>query len=108
MCHTRLSIGIPISTSFARASALNKANAEWFFENLRTVVDRLKPSACDIWNVDQTSVTTVHNTDPVIARNSFKQIRSLTFQKRGCLVTLTVSTTGSCVPLLFSVFKYLL
>ena len=54
----------------------------------------------DIWNMDETGVTTVHRPDRVVARQGFKQIGSLTSAERGTLVTLAcaVSATGKSIP----------
>lgn len=63
---TRLSIQTSRATSLARASDFNKTNVELFFKNLRTVMDGLKTSAGDVWNVEETGVTTIHKPDRVL------------------------------------------
>lgn len=73
--HPRLSLR---ATGLARASAFNKTNVDLFFTKLKTVIDRLKTSACDNWNVDETGIT-AHKPKRVIARRDFKlHIRRIT------------------------------
>lgn len=52
-----------------------------FLKNLKTVMDQIKPSASDMWNVYETGITTTYKLDRVIARKGFKQIGRITPQE---------------------------
>jgi hypothetical protein len=54
----KLSIRTPQATSLGRATSSNKHNAEMFFANLGKVYDKYKFQCQDIYNVDETAVTT--------------------------------------------------
>lgn len=71
-----------------------------FFDNLTTAIKRLKVGPADIWNVDETGVTTVQKPDRVIGRKGFRQIGKMTSGERGTLVTvaLSISAAGTFIP----------
>lgn len=98
-----LSIRSPQATSLSRATSFNKHNTSLFFNNLRIVYHRLKLSPGDIWNVDETGVTTVHTPNRVVARRGVKQLGKMTSGERGTLVTVAVavSALGNAIPPLF-------
>ena len=63
-------------------------------------------AAKDIWNIDETGLTTVHKPPKVLADKKARQVEQVTSAERGVLVTMIgcVSASGGTVPplLIFS------
>lgn len=70
---------------------------------MKTVYQRYNLSPGDIWNVDETGLTTAHVPNRVIARRGIKNLGKMTSAERGTLVTVAVaiSAVGNMVPPFF-------
>lgn len=81
-----------------------------FFTLLKDVIERFKIEPQNIWNMEETALTTEHNPKRVIAEKGTTSVCSMTSGERGTLVTLAlaVSATGSTAPpfFIFPLVKY--
>ncbi|XP_053373461.1 uncharacterized protein LOC123566172 isoform X1 [Mercenaria mercenaria] len=98
--HKSLSARIPEATSLSRSTSFNKTNVGEFYEKLITVIDKNQLKSHQIYNADETGITTVQKPRSIIATKGTKQVGAMTSGERGTLVTtcLAVSATGNMVP----------
>lgn len=93
----------PEATSLSRATAFNKTNVQEFFEKYKQILQRKEFQPHQIWNVDETGLSTVHVPPKIFASKGAKQVGNMTSGERGTTVTLiaAINAAGNTVPPLF-------
>ena len=71
-----------------------------FFDNLESIREKHNFDDGDIWNMDETALTTVHKPPKVIAERSARQVGQVTSAERGILTTMiaAVNAAGGFIP----------
>ena len=98
-----LSLRMPEATSLSRSTAWNKQTKYEFFSNLHDVRSRHDYMPHNIYNVDETALTTVQKPVRVVAAKGSKQVGRMTSAERGALVTACccVNAIGNAIPPFF-------
>ncbi|XP_065312773.1 uncharacterized protein LOC135922302 [Gordionus sp. m RMFG-2023] len=97
-----ISLRTPEATSIARATNFNMKMVDLFF-NYLTVTRENNFLPCDIYNMDETGLTTVQRPNKVIARKGEKQVVAITTSECGTLMTLAIAVNalGNSIPPMF-------
>ena len=75
------------SYKLEKRNKLQHSNVIAFFDNLINVLNKHKFQPTNIWNMDETGLTTVHRPPKVIAERKVRQVGQVTSAERGVLVT---------------------
>ncbi|XP_039300200.1 uncharacterized protein LOC120355656 [Nilaparvata lugens] len=95
-----LSLRTPEPTSLARMTAFNKHTVGVFFNKLEEVIKRYNFRPNEIFNLDETGVTTVPRSEKIIGKKGCKQVGQVTSRERGELVTQVaiICSNGNALP----------
>lgn len=95
-----LSLRKPENTSAARIRALNAENINQFFENYRDVLKKYRFKSSQIYNFDETGLSTVVQSSKVLARRGQKQVGQFAAAERGSQITFGgfISAQGGFLP----------
>ncbi|GBP12707.1 hypothetical protein EVAR_10346_1 [Eumeta japonica] len=87
----------------SRSTSFNRTNVNAFFEKYQGLLQRHEFSACRIWNMDETGVTTVQKPNKIVGACGQKQVGAITSAERGTLVTLACAAkaAGNFIPPMF-------
>lgn len=98
-----ISIRKPEATSIHRITAFNKTEVHRFYQLLEEIMARFKFQPKNIYNCDETGISTVQEPGKVLATKGQKRVGSITSWERGKNVTLlcAMSAAGGYVPPMF-------
>lgn len=100
MRHPEISLRQPEAVSAARAMAFNRPQIQTFFDTLEMTLEKEKIDVKRIYNMDESSLSTVQRLPKIFAKTGRKQVGSLTSAERGQHVTCVccMNAIGNFVP----------
>ena len=72
--HPQLSIRTPEATSLGRATCFNSVNVSLFVNNLAGVLEKHNFVSSDVYNMDETGITTAQKPSKIVAAKGTKQV----------------------------------
>lgn len=103
--HPTLSLRRPESTSLLRSTGFNKDRVDEFFENYCSLLEKYSFKAEQIYNLDESGITTVMRPPRVVAEKGRKQVGQISSAERGELVTFVgiINAAGRALPPIYVV-----
>lgn len=98
-----ISVRKPEATSVNRITAFNKEEVQLFYRLLGDLMDKYKFTPNNIYNCDETGISTVQDPGKILAPKGMKRVGSITSWERGKNITLlcAMSAAGGFVPPMF-------
>ncbi|XP_030037458.2 uncharacterized protein LOC115452977 [Manduca sexta] len=103
MARNNISVRKPEATSINRITAFNKEEVQLFFKLLEEIMEKHKFLPKNIYNCDETGMTTVQTPGKILATKGQKRVGSITSWERGKNITLmfAMSAAGGFIPPMF-------
>lgn len=103
MARNNISIRKPEATSINRITAFNKTEVSLLFELLGQMMEKHRFVAKNIYNCDETGISTVQTPGKILATKGQKRVGSITSWERGKNITMlcAVSSAGGYIPPMF-------
>ena len=93
--HPDISLRKPQGTSINRAVSFNKQNVEEFFKIYKDILEKQSFQARQIWNMDETGITTVQTPCKILAKSGKRSVGKIVSAERGQLMTVIVSCSAA-------------
>lgn len=98
--HPEISLRTPEPTSMARCQGFTKEIVNEFFDKYESIIDNGKFTAQQIYNVDETGLSTVHKPSKILAHKGKHQVGAVTSGERGINTTCIccMNAAGEFIP----------
>lgn len=98
--HKELSLRSPEATSMARITGFNKVQVDKFFNLLKEEMLKNEFRAHQIFNIDESGITTVQKPGKILAKRGLKQVGRAVSYEKGMTTTIVcaMSASGVYVP----------